>query len=139
MPQEKNIPKNWLSKSKDSSAKKNTAPTTLQKPAIKRTSWNFPFFFNYFWGQRRQADMQHCRPKNIRQLQKLESGLDFFEKIPTQGMFEDDFPFPKVGYVIVPWRVNQILRKLMQPGDRNPKDPATHFGTQKWLFWSRCR
>ena len=23
---------------------------------------------------------------------------------PTQGTFEDDFPFPKVGYVIVPWR-----------------------------------
>ena len=21
-------------------------------------------------------------------------------------MFEDEFPFPKVGYVIVPWRVN---------------------------------
>ena len=25
--------------------------------------------------------------------------------IPTQGMFEDDFPVAKVGYVIVPWRV----------------------------------
>ena len=24
---------------------------------------------------------------------------------PKNGIFEDDFPFPKVGYVIVPWRV----------------------------------
>ena len=25
--------------------------------------------------------------------------------IPSQGTFEHAFPFPKVGYVIVPWRV----------------------------------
>ena len=23
----------------------------------------------------------------------------------SKGTFEDDFPFPQVGYVIVPWRV----------------------------------
>ena len=26
--------------------------------------------------------------------------------IPSQGTFENDFPFPKVGYVIVSWRVS---------------------------------
>ena len=29
-----------------------------------------------------------------------------YPHIPSQGTFEDDIQFPKVGYVIVPWRVH---------------------------------
>jgi len=35
---------------------------------------------------------------------------------PKVGIFEDDFPFPKVGYVSVPWRVNLDLPQLLGGG-----------------------
>ena len=39
---------------------------------------------------------------------------------PTNGTFEDDFPLPQVGYVIVPWRV----KALVGLRSHNPSKPS---------------
>ena len=57
-------------------------------------------------------NLRRIPPKNVWHLQKAGLFEGFLRKyppgnehIPYQGTLEDDFPFPQVGYVIVPWRV----------------------------------
>ena len=32
--------------------------------------------------------------------------------IPSQGTFEDDFPFPKGGHMLVPWKLVSLLYNI---------------------------
>ena len=49
---------------------------------------------------------------------------------PTNGTFEDDFPLPQVGYVIVPWRV----KALVGLRSHNPSKPSIFRNRKKKTY-----
>ena len=58
-----------------------------------------------------------------------------FDYILTLGTFEDDVPFTKVGYVIVPWRVRWLLKVLKHSMIFwSIYTPENSHGYPKWCF-----
>ncbi len=60
---------------------------------------------------------------------------------PPEGTLEDDFPFPNMGYVIIPWRVLAalIIDRFNQPKAHRPwivtKGPTWRIiPVSKWLI-----
>ena len=94
------------------SSSRDPAPMYKHRMRKSSTSWlEFQVIQStlriFFWGKKKQYDN-----RKVLHVSDYPPGN---QHIPSQITFEDDFPFPKVGYVIVSWRAPSLkLAGLVQ-------------------------
>ena len=94
------------------SSSRDPAPMYKNRMRKSSTSWlEFQVIQStlriFFWGKKKQYDN-----RKVLHVSDYPPGN---QHIPSQITFEDDFPFPKVGYVIVSWRAPSLkLAGLVQ-------------------------